>query len=476
MKTIIYILVFVLPILGSAQQPWYKSSSLDYMWVNVGNAGFSAGSVRYASLAFDPIWTGYPYVAYSDNANSNKVSVMRYNDTSWVNAGNTGFSAGEGDYTSLTFGTGNQSPYVAFQDWGGTSSEQGKATVMMLYGSSWVNVGNSHFSAGMANYTSIAFNPLNNQPYVAYVDWGNSKKTTVMMFYASNWVNVGNAGFSAGEAAYTCIAFSPSDYYLGIPFIAFEDYGNSQKATVMKFNGTNWVNVGNAGFSAGYALYTSLAISPYGEPYVAYQDGANSGKSTVMKYNGTSWVNVGNAGFSAGKAKYTSIAFSPTMDSQPYVAYTDSVNSYKVTVKRYDGNNWVNVGSAGFSADTSEYISLAFNPAGYRQPYVAFKDNGNSNKATVMRYDSVSVGIRGPQESKLFVFPNPVKSTVTFDFKGVNVNNKSIYIYELRGKKILKTQTNQDRIILNLEKFPTGIYIYKVNTESSYWIGKFCKD
>jgi hypothetical protein len=53
----------------------------------------------------------------------------------------------------------------------------------------------------------------------------------------------------------------------------------------MKFNGINWVNVGDAGFSAGQADYTSLAFSPSGEPYLAYQDWANSYKATVMMYD-----------------------------------------------------------------------------------------------------------------------------------------------------------------------------------------------
>ena len=46
-----------------------------------------------------------------------------------------------------------------------------------------------------------------------------------------------------------------------------------------------WKNVGNAHFSAGEAIYTSLAISPSGQPYVAYFDTGNSGKATVMKFD-----------------------------------------------------------------------------------------------------------------------------------------------------------------------------------------------
>jgi hypothetical protein len=67
--------------------------------------------------------------------------------------------------------------------------------------------------------------------------------------------------------------------------VAYEDGGDSLRATVMKFDGTNWVNVGNAGFSAGIVENTSLALSPSGQPFVAYTDNVNSGKATVMKYD-----------------------------------------------------------------------------------------------------------------------------------------------------------------------------------------------
>ena len=51
------------------------------------------------------------------------------------------------------------------------------------------------------------------------------------------------------------LAFSPSDNQ---PYVAYEDGGYSGPVTVMKFNGTNWVSVGNAGFSAGTACFNLL--------------------------------------------------------------------------------------------------------------------------------------------------------------------------------------------------------------------------
>jgi hypothetical protein len=45
-----------------------------------------------------------------------------------------------------------------------------------------VNVGNVGFSAGQIGSPSLAFNPTNGQPYVAFQDWANSQKTTVMKY------------------------------------------------------------------------------------------------------------------------------------------------------------------------------------------------------------------------------------------------------------------------------------------------------
>jgi len=166
------------------------------------------------------------------------------------------------------------------------------------------------------------------------------------------WMCVGNAAFSAGEAQYISLAFSPSD---GHPYIAYSDDANSPKATVMKFDGCIWINVGSAGFSAEEAFYTSLAFNPSGQPYVAFYDLGDSGKETVMKFDGTNWVNVGNAGFSAGETDYTSLAFSPS--GKPYVTYGDFHYGGKTTVMKYDSV------MVGINEQQETRLSLYPNPA-----------------------------------------------------------------------------------------------------------------
>ena len=67
-----------------------------------------------------------------------------------------------------------------------------------------------------------------------------------------------------------------------------------------------WQNVGNAGFSSDTAWWTKLVISPSGEPYVSFWDFVHTRKATVMKYNGTNWVYVGNALFTPDSVAYVS--------------------------------------------------------------------------------------------------------------------------------------------------------------------------
>jgi hypothetical protein len=56
----------------------------------------------------------------------------------------------------------------------------------------------------------------------------------------------------------------------------------------------------------------------------------------------------------------------------PYVAFADEANGYNITVMRFTGGAWENVGNAGFSPTAATgclYTTLAFSGA---TPYVAF--------------------------------------------------------------------------------------------------------
>ncbi|MBP7933761.1 MAG: DUF11 domain-containing protein [Phycisphaerae bacterium] len=96
------------------------------------------------------------------------------------------------------------------------------------------------------------------------------------------------------------------------------------------------------------------------------------------------WEPVGTPGFSSSTANYESFTF---CNGEPYVAFQDASQTNKATVMRYTGGSWQVVGTAGFSAGTAAYLSLAFNG---EEPYVAFQDATVSSKATVMCYSGGS--------------------------------------------------------------------------------------
>jgi Secretion system C-terminal sorting domain len=460
MKKLFYILTLLIPILINAQQPWLKSSPSDYMWMNVGNAGFSGGTAVYTSIKFSP--DSQAYVAYADWGYGKNVSVMKYNGTDWVNVGNAGFSLMGADWISLAFSPVDGQPYVAFSD---QMNYTKKASVMKFDGTNWIYVGTPSFSGSVAEYLSLAFSP-SGEPYVAFCD-AQVIKVSVMKFDGTNWVYIGNEGISEGMAQYSSLAFSPS----GIPYVAFTEYLNNWKATVMKFNGANWEIVGNAGFSAGSADYSNLAFSPSGQPYVAYSDGGNSDKVTVMTFDGTNWVNVGNAGFSIGWAFSTSLAFNPS-DGQPYVAFGDAGNSAKASLMKFDGTDWVYVGSAGFSAGMTTYTNLTFSPSGV--PYIVYSDNANLLKTTVMKYDDTGVGINELQASGLLLYPNPASDNITIETFSTPVKSQ-LSVLDVGGRQIITCQFTEPKMKIDISTLPSGIYFVRLTDDRSVAVGKIVK-
>ena len=301
----------------------------------------------------------------------------------WTTVGVADFSAGEADYVSLALHPTTGEPYVAYID----GANNGSATVMTFKGSAWSTVGEAGFSASQANWGSqansgiLALHPITGAPYVAYNEGAWPHKATVMTFNGSAWTTVGAAGFSDGGVDFVSLALDPTTE---LPYVAYNDGANRGRATVMTFNGSDWLAVGDAaGFSDGMASDISLALHPTtGKLYVAYTDAANSYGATVVTFNGSAWLTVGAANFSGSGASSFSLVLHNTTGT-PYVAYNDGANNARATVMTFNGSDWLDVGAAGFSAGVAACISLALHPI-TGAPYVAYQDGANNKTAAVM--------------------------------------------------------------------------------------------
>ena len=261
-------------------------------------------------------------------------------------------------------------------------------------GGEWENVGPSAIGDN-GYWPSLAFHPLTYQPYIAYRDNTNNWRATVKKFDGSSWSDVGIPGMSYASAVYTQIAFSGS----GDPYVAYRDSARSGKASVLKFNGSSWQYVGDETFSDGEAGYLRLVFNPStDEPYLAYGDANLGGLAVVKKFNGTSWENVGTPGISEGPASNTlAMAFNPNTN-EPYLAFSDAAIFTKAVVKKFNGSAWEMVGASGFSPTSAEFIDIAFNPT-TSEPYVVLTDETNDeDKATVMKFNGSSWEYVGNQQ------------------------------------------------------------------------------
>lgn len=363
-------------------------STTEGNWIPLGSPGFSEGVATSTGIAFNPE-NNQPYVAFVDNANGNRATVMTFDGSKWVNVGDSGFSkeinVTGGNDINIAFNPENKQPYVVFQE----NSGRQRISVFTYDGKNWKAVGNSSFSAGAAIHPSIAFNPQNNQPYVAFEDRSQNGSATVMTFDGKKWINVGEAGFTEGQAQDLDVEFNSKD---SIPYVAFMDGSQSNKITVMSFDGKSWNTVGNPGISKSVSYFPKLAFSTKDNiPYVAFSDEKDEYKTSLMYYTGSEkngWEYVGNEGFSAGSASYVSLAFNPS-NNQPYVAFMDSSVLNKTTVMTFDGSEkgWQNVGTEGFSTNCVNFTRIAFDLTNFI-PYVVYEDCTMVGRSTVMTFNA----------------------------------------------------------------------------------------
>ena len=113
---------------------------------------FKVSSTDTDSVALQIDSNNTPYILYQDSTAQNRATVRKYNGVNWTTVGNPGFSAGAIAYASIAIDSHN-TPYVVYQDAGNSLI----ATCMKYTGTSWVTVGNPGFSIDVVSYTSLTF-------------------------------------------------------------------------------------------------------------------------------------------------------------------------------------------------------------------------------------------------------------------------------------------------------------------------------
>lgn len=243
--------------------------------------------------------------------------------------------------------------------------------------SSWNQVGTAGFGNGSINYKSIAIDS-NGTPFVFYQDSSlNDFNGSVMKFVGDAWVQVGDVGFTSQIPESLSIAIDNND----TPYVVYLD-GYNFNARIMKFDGDAWVFIDDS-FRKTFAASPSIAIDSNDAVYVVYQYSDSDNKISVMKFENNNWTFVGDEGFTNGSISSSS---SIAIDSNniPYVVYKDNTTD-KGSVMKFENGSWVQLGDTEFSSGTVTSATIDIDSKGI--PYVAYKDE-TSTKANVMKFEN----------------------------------------------------------------------------------------
>lgn len=201
------------------------------------------------------------------------------------------------------------------------------------------------------------------------------------------------------------------------------------------------------------SIYSDVAmrINPKdGAPYVAYNRTdatVTKRRCSIVKWNGSALVPVGNLGFTAATSNANPVALEFDPDGVPYFAYLGGdVNNF-VTLAKFDGSTWNLVGEAGalLRPGLVKAVSLFFEP-GTKKP-IALVCDGAGTTGPSNKNRHISCAFDGSAWTTSLMQDSPVPNssdkiyyyTATEEVDGVvygvsSYNGDKYYVYKYENK------------------------------------------
>ena len=183
-----------------------------------------------------------------------------------------------------------------------------------------------------------------------------------------------------------------------------------------------------------------------------------------MKFDGTNWIPVGSA-ISQGNSQCASIIIDK--NDTPYIAYvhTYASDTMKATVKKFDGTNWVDVGNPNFSIAGIGQLTMALDNKG--KIYTAFCEPYQKTlRPAAMEYTENTTAINETKNNFSFsVYPNPANAKFQIIFSPSMADKLQLKITDLKGKTIYSENiycNGEFKKEIDLGKNAKGIYFIDI--------------
>ncbi len=326
-------------------------------WSSVGPTSISNGFTDNLSVDFDS--NDIPYVAYSNFASNQTLTVKKLNNGAWQNVGATMLSADDAEDITIRLNDDNV-PYVVYKN----VNFFNPVTILKTFnGTQWIPVGSSS-GVIASNVRNVSFEIDQNDDLVLATSSESTGTTTVSKFDGTNWNVVGQPWLHGLRNA--LVLNSANE-----PMVGFTD----NLAGMKRFDGTQWIILGGESQSGNsISEHFSMTIASDDTPYFAYHTKGDT-DIVVKKWNGVLWENLSDETLTATQS--VPLTMAADANNIPYVLYRNW-NTKKLSVKKLIANNWVSAGAETFTAvqDGTADAHLVIDNSGVL--YVAIKSVYNS--------------------------------------------------------------------------------------------------
>ena len=323
-----------------------SSISFAQNWTQVGSTQFSTNFAKNGEIAFNN--SGTPFVLYEDPT-VNKVFVMTFNGTNWVDVGSGAISNENYNNLAIKINPTTNQPWVALK--AEASGSASNIDVFSFNGTSWVSEG-SNVGGGFYTYgIQLQFSTTGTPRIAGVIGAGGSDRRP--QFYTksgSGWVYInGEVGLNAR-----------------VDFNDFESY------TLADSNGR--IRRNNIGSAANASHTNSVAYreisSAFGTDYYASNDVTNN-TIVVGKYGETITQPTGVANNTHSILKFGE----SITDNQFYLMFSD--NTENLVFQKYRNTDvWSVLPSIGIATNTTDFfVKMEMNPTDGNM-YVLYKDGG----------------------------------------------------------------------------------------------------
>jgi len=425
-------------------------------WHYLGDTIISEGNGGGVTLALDG---ATPYIAYYAYFNDHsRLIVKQFDGATWVSLDTAGL--GLLTYHQISISS-NGIPQLAYLD-----NDNLRFVLKRFEGNAWVTVSESPQVSEQLNAVSIAFD--DETLYIAFSHPFFNNQVTVWQYSANGWSVVGQPNISSVWVYPLILKVSN-----GSPWLAYLESDTSLACIVKKFDGTDWQTIGGQVFTTTFGnffLQASIDFTVTNSiPYIVYKDWSTQWRLSVLSFDNTEWVSVGQPMFTAPTYSVERIAVDAN-SQKPYVLFDDAPQDTVgggLSVMVFDGTSWNYVGQPYFAPQSWEK-TLAIHEG---IPFVAYQNSDFGFEASLQVFSPITPVFEPPMtEISLDIQPNPIlEGCLNIQIQSIHKLAAVAQISDMQGRVFqgssFQIEPGLMHLQFRLEKLPKGVYIIQLKSD-----------